>query len=312
MIIMVKQQKNTNDGVSMSNKFLIAVAMLMILLSCSASTTKRIIVVTGNPVYAIVKELAGPRTDVVRLVPPGASPHTYQPKPSDMYRVQASNALIYISENNDGWAVNLPGSRKLIRLFDFLPNEYRLDFSGEFCCLDTSKIIDPNSIDPHFWLDPLAVKAILPKLADTLAKIDPNNAQTYYTNAELFAKRLDLLHRQVNDIIHPIKGKTVFLYHPSLLYFLKRYSFKYGGSIEESPGKEPSPQFVVNLTERIKASGTKAIFFEPQLSDRTARLIAESAAVDLYMLDPVGGDAGRENLQDIILYNARMLRRALE
>ncbi len=296
----------------MLNKFIMIAVALLILFSCSASTTKRIIVVTGNPVYAIVKELAGPRTEVVRLVPPGASPHTYQPKPSDMYRVQASNALIYISENNDGWAVDLPGSRKLIRLFDFLPNEYRLDFSGEYCCLDTSIKVHPDAIDPHFWMDPLAVKAILPKLADTLAKIDPNNAQTYYTNAELFAKRLDLLHRQIDDIIHPIKGNTVFLYHPSMLYFLKRYNLRYGGSIEESPGKEPSPQFVVNLSNRIKESGTKAIFYEPQLSDRTARLIAETTALDLYLLDPVGGDAGRENLQDILLYNARILRRALE
>lgn len=299
----------------MSKSFLFFSLAFIALVSCSAQNTKKIIVVTGNPVYAIVKELAGPKVDVRRLVPPGASPHTYQPKPSDIYKVQAASALIYVSENNDGWAVDLPGSRKIIRLMDFLPKDMRLGFDGNFIYgnpVDSSKKVNPNAIDPHFWMDPMAVKAILPMLADTLAKIDPANAQTYRANAVLFTKRLDLIDKQIDAIIHPIKGTTVFLYHPSMLYFLKRYNMHYGGSIEESPGKEPSPQFIISLTEKIKSAGTKAVFYEPQLSDRTARLIADNAGIGLYLLDPVGGDKNREIYQDILLYNAQTLRKALE
>lgn len=295
----------------MSKNILFFALALLALVSCGAQSTKPIIVVSGNPVYAIIKELAGPKVEVRRLVPPGASPHTYQPKPSDMYKVQAATVLIYVSENNDGWATNLPGGRKIIRMLDFLPKNMRLGFDGNFLPTGDSIKINENSIDPHFWMDPLAVKAILPALADTLALIDPQNAATYRNNAALFAKRLDLLHKQVDDIIHSVKGSTVFLYHPSLLYFLKRYSINYGGSIEESPGKEPTPQFIANLTAKIKEAGTSAIFYEPQLSDKTARLIAESSGLELFMLDPVGGDKGRENYQDLLLYNARTLSRAL-
>ncbi len=286
------------------------IAMLA-LASCNAQNTKPIIVVSGNPVYAIISELAGPKIEVRRLVPPGASPHTHQPKPSDMYKVQAATVLVYISENNDGWAVKLPGGRKTLRLMDFLPREMQLGFDGDFISTKDSTKINENSIDSHFWMDPLAVKAILPALADTLASLDPQNASTYKNNAALFAKRLDLLHRQIDDIVHSIKGHTVFLYHPSLLYFLKRYSINYGGSIEESPGKEPTPQFIAKLTAKIKEAGTTAIFYEPQLSDKTARIIAESAGLELFMLDPVGGEKGRENYQDLLLFNARTLSKAL-
>lgn len=296
----------------MSKKFWVLSLFLISLLSCSAQNSKKIIVVTGNPVYAIVKELAGPKVDVVRLVPPGASPHTYQPKPSDLYKTQAANVLIYISENNDGWAVDLPGSRRIIRLLDFLPPEMYIGFDGNLISNDSLIKQNPNVIDPHFWTDPLAVKEILPRLADTLAALDPQNAATYRSNAALFAKRLDLIHRQIDEIVHHIKGKTVYLYHPSFLYFFKRYNIQYGGSIEEIPGKEPTPQFIANLTKKIKETGTKAVFYEPQLSDKTARIISESAGIGLYLLDPVGGDKGRENYSDMMLYNARTFKKALE
>lgn len=280
------------------------------LISCSAQNTKTVILTTSNPVYAIIKEIAGPKVDVRKIIPPGASPHTYQPKPSDVYKAQSANMLIYVADNNDGWAANLPGSRKLLQLINLLPREYWIGPRGEKINPNDTNITT-KSIDTHFWMDPMTVKAILKPLADTLAKLDPQNAATYRTNAELFANRLDLLHRQVDDIIHNVKGKTVFLHHPSILYFLNRYGLLYGGSVEEAPGKEPTPKFIANLVQKIKDTRTRAIFNEPQLSEKAVKVIAEAAGVDVFLLDPIGGEKGRENYQDLILYNARILAKAL-
>ncbi|HOQ50096.1 MAG TPA: zinc ABC transporter substrate-binding protein, partial [Candidatus Kapabacteria bacterium] len=58
-------------------------------------------------------------------------------------------------------------------------------------------------------------------------------------------------------------------------------------------------------------SGAKAIFNEPQLSDKAVRSIADEANVSVYLLDPVGGTSGRESYQELILYNARTLAKAL-
>ncbi len=296
------------------------------LLSCSAQSSKPIIVVTSSPIAAILNEIAGPKTEVFRLVPPGASPHTYQPKPSDMYKVQASTVMIYVAENADGWAASLPAKTK-IKLMDLLPDSLKLNFKAEYCCKDSNNKVkehdhsnhseaehkhDLDEIDPHFWTDPLTVAALVPILADTLAKIDPDNAKTYRNNAQLFIKKLMTLHKQIDNIIQPIKGKPLFTYHPSFNYFINRYKLVYSGSIEESPGKEPSPQFIANLTKKIKDSQTKAVFSEPQLSDKSAKIIAEAANIDLFILDPNGGTKETTKYSDLLLYNARILRKALE
>jgi len=293
----------------MKKLFLILLALIAIK-SCNAQNTKTIILVTSNPAYTIIKELAGAKIDVRRLIPPGASPHTYQPKPSDAYKAQSANILVYVADNNDGWAVSLPGNRKLLQLVELLPREFWINFRGErINASDTT--ITTKMIDTHFWMDPLAVKALIFPLADTLAKLDHQNAATYKANAQLFANRLDILHRQVDNIIHPVKGRTVFLHHPSILYFINRYGLIYGGAIEEAPGKEPSPKYIANIVQKIKETNTKAIFNEPQLSDKAIKTIAETANVELFMLDPVGGGKGTETYQDLILFNARTLAKAL-
>jgi len=218
--------------------------------------------------------------------------------------------LIYAADNNDGWAAKLPGSRSLLQLVELIPREYWINYRGERVSASDTTITTKN-IDTHFWMDPLTVKAMLPAIADTLAKLDPQNAATYRTNAELFSNRLDLLHRQVDNLLHNVKGKTVFLHHPSIMYMLQRYGLLYGGSIEEAPGKEPSPKYIASLIQKIKESGAKAIFNEPQLSDKAVKSIADEAKVSVYLLDPVGGTSGRENYQDLILFNARTLAKAL-
>ena len=93
---------------------------------------------------------------------------------------------------------------------------------------------------------------------------------------------------------------------------LKRYNLNYAGAIELSPGKEASPRYLANLIEKIKKSGTKAIFSEPQLPDKPAKVISEATGLNIFILDPNGGIEGRNSYWDLILYNARTLKQALE
>ncbi|MEJ2740506.1 MAG: zinc ABC transporter substrate-binding protein, partial [Dehalococcoidia bacterium] len=52
------------------------------------------IVVTILPLADFVQHIGGDRISVTVMVPPGASPHTYEPAPSQMVQVQ--NAAVYV------------------------------------------------------------------------------------------------------------------------------------------------------------------------------------------------------------------------
>lgn len=161
-------------------------------------------------------------------------------------------------------------------------------------------------------MDPLVVKAILPALADTLTAIDPENAAKYKANAKRFADRLDVLNKQVSSELQSVAGKPVFLFHPSIRYLLKRYKLVYAGAIEEFPGKEPSPKYIAELSNKIKANRANAVFTEPQLPEAPAKTISEVLGINLYTLDPIGGVEGRMRYTELILYNAKTLKKALK
>ena len=102
------------------------------------------------------------------------------------------------------------------------------------------------------------------------------------------------------------------LFHPSFLYLLKRYGMKYAGSIEPIPGKEASPQYIIEVTKRIQDLKVRAVFTEPQLARRPAEIVSESAGVPLFELDPNGGTQGKMTYEELMRYNAGVFAKALK
>jgi zinc transport system substrate-binding protein len=310
----------------MKNKFFNIISILfitIILFGCTAKSQKPIYVTTCEPISLILKEIVKSKGNVITLLPAGASPHTYSPVPSDIQRAGMSKALFYVSSNLDGWAANIQCNSK-IELIKILPQAYSLSFNDDMHSHSDSNTKDSNkikenkkhnefsNIDPHFWTDPLTVKALLPALVDTLSKIDPQNAGYYKINANLFSKKLDLIDRQVQDLVKNLAGKPIITYHQSFRYFLKRYNLKYAGSIEDAPGKEPTAKYISTLIKKIQDNKIKAIFNEPQLPSSFLNSLAEQAKVNIFTLDPIGGKNNIKTYSDLILYNAQTFKKALE
>jgi len=298
------------------------ILILFSLIACSAQNKVPFYVTTSAPLAMILKEIAGTKIKVEYIVPPNTSPHTYNPKPSDAQKIAMATAVFYVAKNNDGWVTKFshPKSIEMLRLVDKSlllnienqknnTNLQNLDHSHQHeSVADTT--FDYHKYDTHFWTDPVLLISLTTKIIDTLSKIDPSNAQIYKSNGEAFIKKLNVIDRQISSIVNNIKDKPIFLHHPSFLYFIKRYGLTYGGSIEPNPGQELSPAGLANIANKIKNSGVKAIFSEPQLPDKLINAIASESGVAIYQLDPIGTNF--KNYNDFILYNANKLKEALE
>ncbi|HOE65716.1 MAG TPA: metal ABC transporter substrate-binding protein [Candidatus Hydrogenedentes bacterium] len=276
-----------------------------------AAADKPSYVATIHPAAAIVREVTGTRAEVTRLIAPGASPHTYSPRPSDMVAVESAAALVMVSPELDGWAAKFPAKKTFV-LMDALPAGLRLappvlDHDHEQGHDDAAEECGARSFDPHFWMDPVCVKALLPALVEWLGGVDPEGKPEYVANAARFASDLDRLDREAAAIVAPIKGASVVSFHPSMGYFLKRYGLVHAGSIEPSPGKEPTPRYIESVVKTVRKTGAKAVFTEPTLPKRPAQVVAEAAGVALGEIDVEGGSGGRQTYSDLILHNARQL-----
>ncbi|MFH1682078.1 MAG: metal ABC transporter substrate-binding protein [Candidatus Eisenbacteria bacterium] len=266
---------------------------------------------TIPPVADILSQIAEGRAEVDPLLPAGASPHTHEPRPSDLRKVEKALALFYVDERLDGWATSLPVERR-IRILSLLPDSLLREFPGEDGSPGaggdgSSERTGPGAhdhgigTDPHFWTDPLAVRAIVPRLAEMLIEADPGGAGVYLANALSLEARLDSLHLEIERRIAPVRGRSVLLSHPFLCYYLRRYGIPLAGVIEVVEGREPTAKDLARTIRLAPDRGASAILVLPQLSRRAADLVAESTGLPVRVVDPLGGAARRETYDELLL-----------
>jgi zinc transport system substrate-binding protein len=148
-------------------------------------------------------------------------------------------------------------------------------------------------------------------LVDHLSKIDSSGSKIYRRNSQRYRLQLENIYSDLKQKLDAIRGEKVMLSHPFFGYFLRRFDIQLVGLTEESPGKEPTPKELKELIQTAKKEQVKAIFCHIQLPDRSAALVGEAANIRVFELDPIGGVQGRQTYEQMLMYNAEILVRAL-
>ncbi|MCX7879917.1 MAG: metal ABC transporter substrate-binding protein [Ignavibacteria bacterium] len=277
-----------------------AFLLVLFLFGCATkedNQNKNYIFTSNYPLKLIIQEIIGDSSRVISLVPPSASEHTFQPKFSDIQKLEKAKIFFYVSDLLDHWVTNtIPNKVEVIK---FISKDRLIHY------------LEGSDVDPHFWTDPSIIESIVDSIARKLIAIFPEKAAEIQKNSNNFRSKLIRLDKQVREITRPIEGKYVFLFHPSFLYFLKRYNLNYGGSIEETAGMDPTPKHIQEIAKKIKEFELQAIFTEPQLNPEPAKVIAKETGVKLFELDPLGFQ-NVNSYEELILKNANTLLNALK
>lgn len=297
-------------------RFAILVSTLgLIIFGCrrTASTEENVggslYATTVYPFRSILEPVVGARGSVRNLLPVGASPHTYDPRPSDAISAADAVVLFYGAPELDDWGAQL-SSRRTVALIDMLPDSLVGNLQSHHS-VNGAEHGHSTGRDPHFWMDPLTVDALLPALVDTLCAADSESCAVYSENAGAFSDRLAALHDSVRSLIDPVASRSVLLSHPFIEYFLRRYGIRVAGVVEETPGSEPTAHDMLRIVNEVRQSGADAVLVLSQSPDRAARAVSETLNMPVIELDPIGGVDGRMTYEDLILYNAHRLRQAL-
>jgi ABC-type Zn uptake system ZnuABC Zn-binding protein ZnuA len=172
---------------------------------------------------------------------------------------------------------------------------------------------DSEGVNPHFWLDPVLAAHCVEEIRDVLSDIAPQHAPDFEANASRYLDELDALNRAISENLRHCSPREFVCFHNAFPYLANRYGLHISGIIEEYPGKTPSERYLKELTARLKELGVKTVFAEPQLSRRTADILAAEIGARVEILDPEGmQDApDRNSYVKLMQYNADRLRRAL-
>ena len=275
-------------------------ALLLTLLALGGTAAARpVIVATLHPYADLLRQIVGDRAEVVQLLPSGASPHTFDPTPSQARSI-AGAALVVMNGGVDDWATRLVASAA--------PN-------ATVFVVTQSLTFDPiqgsggAGANPHVWLDPSLMAALTPLLVQALSAVDPADAVSFQTKGASLATSLKRLDEELAKAMAPLRGAPFVPFHDGWPYFARHYGLDLIASIEPAAGREPSPRKIADAVATIGSTKAKAIFDERQLNPRPAQVVAAAAGVPLVTLDPLG-DAN-ERYQDLMRANVRAIVRAL-
>jgi ABC-type Zn uptake system ZnuABC Zn-binding protein ZnuA len=282
-------------------------SLLAFILSASEVPAQPLKIVTSiSPVGDMVREVGGDRVVVRVLLPPAASPHVFEPTPSTARDIFQAKLFFGIGAGLDFWAEKLVrASRERTKI---------VLLSGGMKLLHEGGVHGHGheAANPHVWLDPVLAMEMVRKIEKTLQEADPQGAHTYRVRSAEYIAKLQALDAEIRKTVSTFTIKSFVSFHPAWDYFALRYGLKSVGVIEESPGKEPSPQRLQAIVKAIRHYHIRAVFAEPQLNPKTAEVIAHEAGVKVIMLDPEGGLPGRETYLDLMKYNLARLKEAMQ
>jgi zinc transport system substrate-binding protein len=265
---------------------------------------KLLVAATIVPLGDFCQKIGGDLVQVQVLIPPGASPHAFEPPPSVMARASQARVFVYIGAGLEPWADKLLRSRGggglvvveaaqgVPLLKDTHPHHHeeaeKPGHSGRHHETEESAGLQPGG-NPHIWLDPVLAQDICRKIASAFIQADPGHRAHYEANLKKYLSALEELHCEIDNRARGWRLRDFVSFHPSFSYFARRYNLHEVGTIEAAPGREPTPRHLKNLVTAIRGYGITVVFAEPQLNPRVAEVIAQEAGVKVLKLDPMGG-----------------------
>ena len=247
------------------------------------------VAVSLQPYSTIVRLIGGARVNIVTLLPPGADPHNYEPKPAVIKAF--SLAQIYFTDGSGldkAWMPRFLGANKKVKVIDISDNIEWM--KAEHDDHDLLGHHDEGELDPHIWTSPARVKILAMNIYNTLKEIDPEHSKYYMFRYQKALDMLTKVERELNHAIFnmPVKSRSFIVFHPSYGYLAKDYKLKQY-SIEVN-GKEPKPKDLANLIQIGRKNGTKVVFVQPQFSKRAAEAIARDLGAVIAETDPLAAD----------------------
>ena len=282
------------------------------------------------PIADMARQVGGDDVQVSTVVPAGASPHTFEMKPSLVKAFGEAKVFLMIGAGLEFWADQLIQSSGRNLKPVVLSDGMTLIRSADPHHADTVKKAPPASKrsghtghahalgfhtgNPHIWLDPHLAKTMVTRIQEALSIADPAHDFEYENRAKAYLGRLDALDRMIADTVVQFKGREVISFHASWDYFAARYGLILAGVIEKTPGRNPTPREIAGIVSSIKSYQIRAVFAEPQFSPKVADVIAREAGVKVLILDPLGGEtlAGRDTYIGLMTYNLQIMKEAMQ
>jgi zinc transport system substrate-binding protein len=279
-------------------RFLFAPFFFLVLVSCAprggretAPAGRPLIVVSMLPQGWFVSRVAGERARLLVLAGPGQNPHDWEPSPRQIAELSGAAAWILA-----GVEFEITLRPKIAALYPRLAiidgvegvrwrtlEEHEGDEHP-----DGGAEPDADGRDRHSWLGEEPAKIMARAIRDALSAADADYREQYAANCGAAIAEITAEFERLRETLRPLRGSTVFVYHPAFGYFLDEFGI--AQAAVETGGKEPTPRLLAALVERARRERPRAIFVQAQYPVEAAETVARAVGARIVRLDPLAAD----------------------
>ena len=247
---------------------IISVATALVTLGGAPAFADRLKVVTTFTVLAdMAQNVAGDAADVVSVTKPGAEIHGYEPTPRDIVRAHDADLILWNGLNLELWF------EQFLRNLRNVPSATLSDGLEPISISSGEYQGKPN---PHGWMGLENAIIYIDNIAAALAEHDPDNADTYRSNAESYKERLretlEPLRARIGEI--PEGKRWLVTCEGAFSYLARDLGLNELYLWPMNADQTGTPQQVRNVIDGVRAHDIPAVFCESTVSSDPAKQVA--------------------------------------
>ena len=263
------------------NAALFALVLAVPLAGCSGNDSGRPEVVTSiYPLQYLAERIVDDRVEVTNLTQPGQESHDFELGIEQTAMLSEAEVVVYLAgfqpAVDDAVEQQQPGH-----------------------LLDASDHVELRSEDPHFWLDPALMSDLATAVGSSMSEAYPDHADEFAANLDALTADLAELDEDYRIGLADCERTDVVVGHDAFGY-LAKYGLELHPIAGLSPGAEPSPARLAELSDVIEETGVTTVFSEVLASPAMAETLSDELGLRTAVLDPVEGLADASSDDDYV------------
>lgn len=245
------------------------------------------VVTSAYPLSYLIQRIGGDLVTLTDLTTPGADAHGLELSVKQTMAVQEAALVVQIpgfqAALDDALSsASADNALDVSTVVDLLPvGDDAHHEEGETGEEESHEGHDHGPTDPHFWHDPTLMATLGDAIAERLAALSPDDADTFTEAAATLRTELEELDAELAAQFEEVPGERPFVTsHTAYTYLARRYDLHQIGIAGVDPEAEPSPQRLLALEEVVKEEGVTTIFFESTASPKVARTLAQNLGIE--------------------------------
>ena len=269
-----------------------------------------------KPLQLIAADITHGIIESLSLLPPGASPHQYSLRPSEVKRIHNASSIfwvgpeleLFLSKPFSSYADKSHALSALIKqpAIEQPSAEQLLAIAGAAHSEQEHPIDDGHSEeqhqahhtqlhqhqyqgrDPHIWLSPAQALKIAAIIRDVVAAQYPAHKQRLSANYLDFVQSVETADRTLKQQFGSLKGVGFLVFHDAYSRFVEHYQLNQIGALTLNPSKRPGAKHLTEIRQLINDSQPSCIFSEPQFSGVAIQSVVRNLNIKIGQLDPLG------------------------